>query len=108
MSNLVVDSSDAAFEADVLKADKLVLVDFWAPWCGPCKSIAPIMSEIAADFQGKLKVVKFNVDQNAVTPSTYGVKAIPLLIFFKDGKVVSQMVGAVSREKIVDEINKLL
>jgi thioredoxin 1 len=86
--------TDDSFEADVLGAKGAVLVDFWAEWCGPCKAIAPALEEIAGEFADKLTVAKVNVDENPSTPGSYGVRGIPTLILFKDGKMVSQKVGA--------------
>ena len=98
--------SDASFEAEVLKSSEPVLVDFWAPWCGPCKSIAPIVEELAKDFAGKLKVVKVNVDDNKEAAHKYNVRGIPNLILFKGGNVVDQMVGARSKQELVELVNK--
>lgn len=100
--------NDATFEASVLKSELPVLVDFWAPWCGPCRSIAPIMDELATEHDGKLTVVKMNVDEAQAVPSRYGIRAIPTLILFKDGEVVDQITGAVSKSNIDELVNKVL
>ena len=86
--------TDDSFQVDVLGAKGAVLVDFWAEWCGPCKAIAPALEEIAGEFADKLTVAKVNIDENPATPGNYGVRGIPTLILFKDGKMVSQKVGA--------------
>jgi len=108
MSDAVLTGTDATFEAEVLKSDLPVLVDFWAPWCGPCQMIAPVVEEIAAAQKGKLKVVKMNVDENGQAPQTYGIMAIPTLILFKSGQVKEKMVGVLPKAKLVDLINKHL
>ncbi len=102
MPNPVTDSS---FEADVLKNEQPVLVDFWAPWCGPCRAIAPVLEELAKDYEGQITVVKMNVDENPSTPSKYGIRAIPTLILFKNGDVAGQVTGAVSKSNLKDMIN---
>ncbi|MFZ5761615.1 MAG: thioredoxin [Thermodesulfobacteriota bacterium] len=107
-SDKVVQLSDAAFEAQALQADMPVLVDFWAPWCGPCKAIGPVIDELAADFDGKIKVCKMNVDDNPATPGKYGIRAIPTLILLKGGKVVEQVTGAVGKSQLVAMIQKAL
>lgn len=98
--------SDASFEADVLKSDGPVLVDFWAEWCGPCKMIAPALEEIAAEMQGKVTIAKINIDENPSTPSRYGVRGIPTLMLFKDGEVLATQVGANPKGRIVDWIQR--
>ena len=108
MAGNVKEISDASFDADVLKSDVPCLVDFWAPWCGPCKSIAPILEEIAQEFAGKIKVTKINVDDNPRTPTQYRVRGIPNLIFFKGGQLVEQIVGAVPKDQLVAAINKII
>ena len=97
--------SDASFDNDVLQADVPVLIDFWAPWCGPCKAIAPVVEELAGEYDGRLKVVKMNVDDNPQTPAQYGVRGIPNLILFKSGEVKQQIVGAVPKGHLVKAID---
>ena len=104
----VLEVSDATFDEEVLRSEQPVLVDFWAVWCGPCKAIGPVVDSVAAAYAGKLKVAKVNVDQNSATPSRYGVRGIPALLFFKDGKVADQIVGFVPQEAIEEMIKKLL
>ncbi len=104
----VFEVTDANFDQEVLNSDQPVLVDFWAVWCGPCKAIAPIVDNLAANYAGKLKVAKVNVDQNGATPSRYGVRGIPALIFFKGGKVADQIVGYVPQDVIEEKIQRLL
>lgn len=105
MADLVI--TDQNFQDQVLKATKPVLVDFWAPWCGPCKIIGPIVEELAKDYEGKLVVGKLNVDENANTAGTYGIMSIPTLAFFKKGEVVKTVIGAQPKEalkKVIDEV----
>jgi len=108
MSGAILEIDDSSFEAEVIQADKPVLVDFWAPWCGPCKAITPIIEELAETFGEQIKFAKCNVDDSPMTPSKYGIRAIPTLIFFKDGNVVNQITGMVARAKLESAINEIL
>jgi thioredoxin 1 len=105
-ANGIVEVTDANFDADVLKSDKPVLIDFWATWCGPCRAIAPIVEELATEYQGKVKVGKMDVDRNSATPMRYGVRGIPTLLVFKDGQVKEQIVGYVPKEQIQKALDK--
>ncbi|MCE1227191.1 MAG: thioredoxin [Geobacteraceae bacterium] len=107
-SDAVLTLTDANFDRDVLQSDLPVLVDFWATWCAPCKAIAPLIDSVAADYAGKVKVGKVNVDDNQATPGKYGVRGIPTLILFKGGKVVDQVVGAVPKSQLDALIAKAL
>ncbi len=100
MSDNIVHTSDADFDADVLQSDKPVLVDYWAEWCGPCKMIAPILNEIADEYADRLKVCKIDIDANMETPKKHSVKGIPTLMLFKDGEVEATKVGALSRSQL--------
>jgi len=104
----VLEISDQTFDQEVLNAATPVLIDFWAPWCGPCKAIAPVVEEVAGTYAGRLKVVKMNVDDNPQTPSRYGVRGIPNLILFKRGQVADQIVGAVPKAHLVRAIDNAL
>ncbi len=101
-------ATDDNFEGEVLKSDKPVLIDFWAPWCGPCKAIGPIVEEVAAEYQGKIKVMKLNVDEAQKSAVAYGVRSIPTLMMFKNGKISDTLVGLVPKEKLETFINKSL
>ncbi len=100
MSDKIVHLTDSSFETDVLKAEGPILVDFWAEWCGPCKMIAPILDEIANEYEGKLKITKLNIDQNPETAPKYGIRGIPTLLLFKDGAVAATKVGALSKAQL--------
>ncbi|RMD70043.1 MAG: thioredoxin TrxA [Gammaproteobacteria bacterium] len=100
MSERIIEVTDSDFEDKVLKSEKPVLVDFWAEWCGPCKVIAPVLEEIAKDYEGKLVVAKLNIDDNPQTPPKYGIRGIPTLILFKNGNVEAIKVGAVSKSQL--------
>ena len=100
--------TDASFEADVLKSSEPVVVDFWAEWCGPCKMIGPSLEEIATEMQGKVKIVKMNVDENPGVPGSLGIRSIPTLILFKDGKAASQQVGAAPKGELAKWISSAI
>jgi len=108
MSDALIIGTDATFDAEVLKSDLPVLIDFWAPWCGPCRIIAPVVDEIAETYKGKLKVVKMNVDENGQAPQTYGVMAIPTLILFKGGELKEKVVGVLPKTKLTELIDKYI
>ncbi len=105
MTKAVMDSN---FEEEVLKNSRPVLVDFWAPWCGPCRAIAPVVEELAKEYEGKVDVVKLNVDENPNTANKYRIRAIPTLILFKNGEVVAQVTGAVAKSSLKEMIEKAL
>jgi thioredoxin 1 len=104
----VMEVSDSTFDQEVLRSEQPVLVDFWAVWCGPCRAIAPMVDSLATAYTGKLKVAKMNVDENGATPSRYGIRGIPTLLFFKGGKVADQVVGYVPQNVIEEKVQKLL
>ncbi len=106
MSDLVF--TDQNFESDVLKSEQPVVVDFWAPWCGPCRIVSPVIEELAENYQGKVKVGKLNVDDNPQTAQTYGVMSIPSVLFFKNGQPVKTMVGAQPKENYKKSIDETL
>jgi thioredoxin 1 len=103
-----VNITDDTFEAEVLQSDKLVLVDFWATWCGPCKMIAPILEEIADEMSDQIKVTKMDVDVNKVVAGKFNIMSIPSLLFFKNGKMVDQIVGAVPKAQLLSRLDKVL
>jgi len=102
----VVEVTDADFDAQVIKSEEPCLVDFWAPWCGPCKAIGPVVSQLADEYAGKVKVAKMNVDESPATPGRFNIRAIPTLIMFKGGEVVAQETGAIGKGQIVAMIDK--
>lgn len=108
MSDKVIHASDADFDAAVLQSDEPVLVDFWAPWCGPCKMIAPALDEIAENYAGRAKVVKVDIDQNRATAMKYHVRSIPMLLLFKGGQVQATQIGAVGKAQLSQMIDKAL
>lgn len=100
MSDLIKHTTDASFDQDVLKSSTPVLIDYWAEWCGPCRMVAPILDEIAGEYQGRLNIMKVNVDENRTIPAKYGIRGIPTLMLFKDGEVAATKVGAVSKSQL--------
>lgn len=108
MSENIIEISDDRFESEVLKESKPVLVDFWAPWCGPCRAIGPVVEELAVKFGDQVKFAKCNVDESPVTPQKYGIRSIPTLILFKNGQVSNQVVGVVAKSKLEEMINSVI
>ena len=108
VSEKITHTSDAAFQKDVLDSDTPVLLDFWAEWCGPCKSIAPVLDQLADQYDGKLKIVKINIDENQNTPRKFGVRGIPTLMVFKGGKVEATQIGAVGKSQLDQMIQKAI
>lgn len=107
-SDLIKHVSDASFDADVLKASGLVLVDFWAEWCGPCKMIAPILDDVSKAYEGRVFITKMNVDENRAVPAQYGIRGIPTLMVFKDGQLAATKVGAMSKTQLTAFIDQQL
>jgi len=107
MAKDILEIGDSNFESEVLQSVKPVLVDFWAPWCGPCRAIAPIVEELAKDFGDKVKFTKCNVDENPTTPTKYGIKSIPTLIFFKDGEIQDKVIGIVAKSRLEEMISQV-
>lgn len=107
MSN-AMDINDSTFEQEVINSSELTIVDFWAPWCGPCRKLGPVLDEVAKDFEGKLKVVKLNTDENLKTAKEYSVSGLPTLLIFKEGKAVERLVGLMPKTTIVSNIEKHL
>ncbi len=103
---MAIQVTDANFQEEVLSCDLPVLIDFWAPWCGPCRAMGPVIDELASEYTGQVKICKMNVDENSATPSKYGIRAIPTLILFKKGEVVAQTPGAVSKSSIKEMLSK--
>jgi len=108
MAEGILEIDDGSFDTEVLQSQKPVLVDFWAPWCGPCKAIGPVIEELASTYGDQVKFAKCNVDDNPVTPGKYGIRAIPTLIFFKDGNVADQITGMVAKSKLEESISNIL
>lgn len=108
MSDKIITLSDDSFENDVLKSDIPVVVDFWAEWCGPCKMIAPILDDVAEEYEGKVTIAKLNVDQNNASPAKYGVRGIPTLLIFKNGELADTKVGALSKTQLKEFIDAQL
>ena len=107
-SDLIKHTTDASFDSDVLKADKPVLVDYWAEWCGPCKMIAPILDEVSKDYDGRLQIAKLNVDENRDVPAKFGIRGIPTLMLFKDGKLAETKVGALPKAQLTAFLDRHL
>lgn len=108
MAGNVAEFTDANFEAEVLQSSVPVLVDFWAPWCGPCKMLAPSIEALASQYEGRVKVGKLNTDDNENTAAKFGIRSIPTLLMFKNGEVVNQLVGALPKDKIAEQLDRVV
>ena len=108
MSDSIISVTDSSFDEDVLNSESPVIVDYWAEWCGPCKMIAPILDEVAGEYDGKLTVAKINIDENQETPQKYAVRGIPTLMIFKDGEVIGTKVGAMSKSQLSAFIDSVI
>ncbi len=104
----ITEITDATFDSEVLASDVPVLVDFWAPWCGPCRAIAPLLEELAAEYEGRAKIVKINVDDNTASAAKFGIRSIPNLILFKEGQVAEQIVGAVPKTRLAEALDAVV
>lgn len=108
MSDNIVHTSDGTFETDVLQSDRPVLLDFWAEWCGPCRMIAPVLEALAPEYEGKIKIVKLNIDDNEQATAKFGVRGIPTLMIFKGGEVASTKVGALSKAQLTEFVESAI